>query len=52
MEFTGAIVMCPVCSTGVDAQDWGLQEFSCSTCGTEFTVNLEPEKVSQNALYG
>lgn len=51
-EFTGAILMCPVCVSTVDAERWGLQEHDCATCGTHFTVDLQPEIVAKHALAG
>jgi uncharacterized protein (DUF2225 family) len=51
-EFTGAIVLCPVCCTSQDADGWGHQAFECMVCETEFTVELVAEKVAVHAMYG
>jgi transposase-like protein len=51
-EFTGAVLMCPVCVSTVDATKWGWQEYECPSCGTEFTVNLKPDVVAEHAMVG
>jgi Zn ribbon nucleic-acid-binding protein len=51
-EFTGAILMCPVCSSTDDADGWGLNEVDCSNCDTHYTVVLEPQKVAEHAMHG
>lgn len=51
-KFTGAILMCPVCSTPIDATEWGHQEHDCPNCTTKFTVDLDRAKVAEHAMYG
>ena len=51
-EFTGAVLMCPVCVSTVDAVKWGWQQHTCATCSTEFTVDLRPDVVAEHAMVG
>lgn len=51
-KFTGAVLMCPVCVSTVDAVSWGWQQHTCGTCGTEFAVDLRPDVVAEHAMMG
>jgi hypothetical protein len=50
--FTGAIILCPVCSTPIDAEKWGTQVHTCLSCETTFAVILDPGKVAAHAIIG
>ena len=51
-QFIGAVIFCPVCCTNVDADEYGEQSFECLTCGTKFTVNIDPQIIATHARYG
>lgn len=48
--FEGAVLVCIVCSTTMDAKCWGHNELECNNCGSKQTVELRPEALS-HALY-
>lgn len=50
--FTGAILFCPTCCDHHDATQWGVAQYHCGGCSTDFTVNLIPERVAEYSRYG
>lgn len=50
-EFS-AIIFCPLCCSTIDVVESGQQSHECVSCGTEFTVNLDPDKVAEHSLVG
>jgi hypothetical protein len=52
LPFTGAVLLCPVCVSTVDARRWGWEQYACETCGTEFVVDLRPDVVAEHAMVG
>lgn len=50
--FTGAVILCPVCCSAVDAEKWGPQTHECITCTTVFTLDLKADVVAAHATVG
>jgi uncharacterized CHY-type Zn-finger protein len=49
--FNGAIIMCPIDQTSIDAERWGVQTHTCPDCAQVFTVELLPDAVRQFSMY-
>ncbi len=52
VEFVGAIVVCPVCSTPDDVTAPGWVELECPNCGTAYQVEIVAERCAEFSMYG
>ena len=52
IEFVGAIVVCPVCSTPDDVTEAGWVSLTCGNCGTDYRVLVEAAKCAEFSMYG